>query len=90
MLAASTFDPIALASQLADLPGFALFLVVAIIVATGFYRQWWVFGWLFKERTAERDAARAEVKALQSAVSKLTTRLARERPQRSSDPPHDA
>lgn len=89
VLAAAPFDPVELASQLAELPGLALAIVIALVVAVGFYRQWWVFGWLFKERTAERDAARAEVKQLQLAVSKLTTRLARERPQRSSDHPVD-
>jgi uncharacterized membrane protein YciS (DUF1049 family) len=75
-----------LGAQLADLGGFALLIVFAIVVAVGFLRRWWVFGWLFDERTAERDAARAEVKQLQLAVSKLTARLSRERPLRSGDP----
>ena len=44
-------------------------------------------GWLFRERTAERDSARVENAQLRATVSKLTARLVRERPQRSSDPP---
>lgn len=75
-----------LGRQLADTGGFALLILFAIVVAVGFLRRWWVFGWLFDERTAERDAARAEVKQLQLAVSKLTARLSRERPLRSGDP----
>ncbi len=73
--------------QLADLGGFALLLLFSLVMAVGFVRRWWVFGWLFDERTAERDAARAEVKQLQLAVSKLTARLSRERPHRSGDTP---
>ena len=72
--------------QLADLGGFALLLLFSLVMGVGFVRRWWVFGWLFDERTAERDAARAEVKQLQLAVSKLTARLSRERPRRSGDP----
>ena len=47
--------------QLADLGGFALLLLFSLVMGVGFVRRWWVFGWLFDERTAERDAARAEV-----------------------------
>lgn len=43
-------------------------------------------GWLFNERTAERDAARVELAQMRATLSKMTSRLARERPTRSTDP----
>ncbi len=80
-------DPIAIGSQLAELPAVALLIILVVVIAVGAFRKWWVFGWLFEERTRERDEARAEVAQLRLAVSKLTTRLSRERPQRSTDEP---
>lgn len=87
-LAEASFDPVAVARTLADLPGLTLAILIALVVAVGFYRGWWVFGWLAREWKAERDSARVENAQLRATVSRLTARLARERPQRSSDP-HD-
>jgi uncharacterized membrane protein YciS (DUF1049 family) len=83
---AAPIDPITIGSTLADLGGFALFLILAVVAGVGFFRKWFVFGWLFEERTRERDDARAEVKQLQLVVSKLSARLSRERPHRAGDP----
>lgn len=54
-----------LASTLADLGGFALFLLVILVASIGLWKQWWVPGWLWK---SERDARKtAETQALRNA-----------------------
>lgn len=74
-----------LGQQLSDLGGFGLFLLTVVAVAAGLLRKWWVPGWLFAERTAERDALQAEVKQLTKTVGQLTLQLSRERRHRASD-----
>jgi len=71
-------DP-ALGSQLADLGGFALFLLVIVIAAVGLYRQWWVPGWVY--RRLEERLDKAETAALRNAeaIEKLTRAVNRER-----------
>jgi hypothetical protein len=59
-------DP-ALGSQLADLGGFALFLLTVVTVAVGLHRQWWVPGWIY--RAVEQRADKAEVQAMRNAES---------------------
>lgn len=78
-------DPV-LGSQLADLGGFALFLLLVVVIGVGLLRKWWVPGWLFAERTVERDAAILELKQASKTIGQLTLQLSRERKRRSSDP----
>lgn len=52
-----------LGSQLADIGGFALFLLTVAIAGIGLFRRWWVPGWMFDRevearRTAETQATR--------------------------------
>lgn len=82
-------DP-ALGKQLADLGGFALFLLVVIVAAVGLYRQWWVPGWVWKQ---ERDARTvAETQALRNAeaIEKLARAVSRDRARNRAEPPDDA
>ena len=70
-------DP-ALGQQLADLGGFALFLLVVVTAAVGLFRQWWVPGWVYR---AERDARlTAETQATRNAeaLQKLARAVSRE------------
>lgn len=69
---------IALGRAAADLGGFALFLVLLIVIGVGLWRRWWVPGWLYLEKASD-------VKDLTKAVERLTTELARERRRRSTD-----
>ena len=81
-------DP-ALGKQLADLGGFALFMLLAASIAVGLWRRWWVPGWIASEWKAERDSARAESAADRKTVAALTLQLARERRRRASDTSDD-
>lgn len=83
-----------LGKQLADLGGFALFLLVVIVAAVGLYRQWWVPGWVYRQ---ERDGRQtAETQALRSAeaIEKLARAVNRERgrqiPSPRSEPSDDS
>jgi Tfp pilus assembly protein PilE len=59
-------DP-ALGSQLADLGGFALFLLTVVTAVVGLHRQWVVPGWVYRQERAAR--MRAETQALRNAES---------------------
>lgn len=78
-------DP-ALGRTLADIGGMALFLLHISVDGVGLLRKWWVPGWLYAERTAERDAAQLELKQATKTIGQLTLQLSRERKRRSSDP----
>jgi hypothetical protein len=78
-----------LGQQLADLGGFALFLLTVVAGATGLFRGWIVPGWVYK---AERDARKtAEIQALRNAqaLEKLRRELARDPHRRRPDGPPD-
>jgi uncharacterized membrane protein YciS (DUF1049 family) len=78
-------DP-ALGSQLADLGGFALFLLLVVVIGVGLIRRWWVPGWVYQQ---ERDArAVAETQALRNAESleKLARIVERERARKQPAP----
>jgi hypothetical protein len=77
-------DP-ALGSQLADLGGFALFLLLVVTIAVGLWRGWWVPGFIAREWKGERDQARTELAEARKTVNTLTVELARERRRRASD-----
>ena len=77
-------DP-ALGKQLADLGGFALFLLHIAIDGLGLLRQWWVPGWLYRALEAEVVDLRKENRELRKTVTLLTGQLASERKRRSSD-----
>lgn len=82
-------DP-ALGKQLADLGGFALFLLTIVVAAVGLYRQWWVPGWVYRQ---ERDARIvADTQALRNAesIEKLTRAVNRDRARHRADPTDDA
>ena len=79
-------DP-ALGSQLADLGGFALFLLLLVVIGVGLFRRWWVPGWIASDWKDERDKARDELEATRKTVTTLTVELARERRRRASDAP---
>lgn len=67
-----------LASQVADLGGFGLAVLIVLVAAIGLWKQWWVPGWLWK---AERDARiQAEIQAIRNAeaLEKLAKAVTRE------------
>lgn len=75
-----------LAQSLADIGGFALFILTVLVVVVGLYRQWWVPGWLYNQ---EREARKtAETQALRNAetLEKLARAASRE-PRRAPRPP---
>jgi cytoskeletal protein RodZ len=49
-------DP-AIGGQLADLGGFALFLLLLVVIAVGLFRQWWVPGYMYRQERADREKA---------------------------------
>jgi len=78
-------DP-AFAKDLADLGGFALFLLVVTVAAVGFHKRWIVPGWIYQQ---ERDARQlAETQALRNAeaLDKLARAVTRDerKPRRTS------
>lgn len=77
-------DP-AIGGQLADLGGFALFLLLLVVIGVGLYRQWWVPGWLWRGLVAENLEQKGELKAARQTVQTLTAQLARERERRATD-----
>lgn len=77
-------DP-SIGKALADLGGFALFLLTVVTGVVGLHRQWWVPGFFYRDVIAERDAARAELKEARATNDRLTVQLARERRGRGTD-----
>ena len=71
-------DP-SLGKTLADLGGFALFLLHLVVDAVGLYRQWWVPGWAHEDQDEQ-------IAELQKTVARLTTELRNERRRRRGDP----
>jgi hypothetical protein len=63
-----------LAQQLSDLGGFALFLLVVTIAGVGFYRGWFVPGWIYRQEREARQ--KAELSATRNA--ELLEQLARD------------
>ena len=71
-------DP-SIGAQLADLGGFALFLLVIVIAAVGLYRQWWVPGWVYRAERESRQTAETQATRNAEAIEKLTRAVTRER-----------
>lgn len=71
-------DFVSLGKALSDLGGFALFLVTVAVAVVGLHRQWWVPGWIWRERSDD-------VKELNRTVARLTEELRRERQRRRGD-----
>jgi hypothetical protein len=65
-------DP-ALGQALADIGGFALFLLTVVTAGIGLFRRWWVPGWVLDREVEARKIA--ETQALRNAES--LERLAR-------------
>lgn len=55
-------DLIALAKSLSDLGGWAVVLVIGVVILVGGARRWWVFGWIFDrlEKRAETSDTQTE------------------------------
>lgn len=70
-------DP-ALGQQLADLGGFALFLLTVVIAAVGLFRQWWVPGWVFLAEREARLTAETQATRNAEALQKLARAVSRE------------
>lgn len=49
-----------LGSALADLGGFALFLLVVAIAAVGLHRRWIVPGWVYQQEREAREKAETQ------------------------------
>ena len=76
-----------LAAQLADLGGFALFLLVLSIAAVGLWRQWWVPGWLYRQEVESRKTAETQALRNAEALEKLARSVARDPRLRRPDGP---
>ena len=74
-------DP-ALGKQLADLGGFALFLLTVTIAGVGLYRQWWVPGWVYRQERQSRITAEIQAVRNGEALEKLARAVTGERPVR--------
>jgi hypothetical protein len=74
--------------QLADLGGFALFLLTVVTAVVGLHRQWLVPGWVYRQE--REDRVRAETQAIRNAESleKLARAVSREPVQRRSPAAH--
>ena len=71
-------DP-AVGSQLADLGGFALFLLLLVVIGIGLYRQFWVPGWVYRQALDRLDKAETAAIRNAEAIEKLTRAVNRER-----------
>ena len=67
-----------LAKALADLGGFALFLLAVVIAAVGLYRQWWVPGWLYRSSERAREVAETQAIRNAEALEKLARAVTRD------------
>lgn len=76
-------DFIAIGKSIADLGGWAAFLALATLILVGGYRQWWVFGWVWKR--SEERADKSDTQAARNAESLETTSKAFEVMSRSYD-----
>jgi len=70
------------AQSLADLGGFALFLLFVIVAAVGLYRQWWVPGWVYRQERQSRITAEIQAVRNGEALEKLARVVTGERPVR--------
>lgn len=70
-----------LGQQLADLGGFALFLLVVIVAAVGLFRKWWVPGWVYQglldDWKVMRDQGDRNAKALEAMADRERERQRR-------------
>lgn len=67
-----------LGKQLADLGGFALFLLAVIAAGVGLFRQWWVPGWIYRAERESRAKAETQAERNADALEKLARAVSRE------------
>lgn len=68
-----------LGKQLADLGGFALFLLVVVVAGVGLFKQWVVMGWTYRQERDARIASENREEKTVEAIEKLTRAVTRER-----------
>ena len=59
------------AKQLADAGGWAAFLVLCGMLGVGFYRGWFVPGWVYREKAALVDKLTGDLERNTEALTKL-------------------
>lgn len=60
-----------LGKALADLGGFALFLLVVVVAAVGLYKRWFVPGWIYEQEREARLQAEADLRANNSTLAEI-------------------
>lgn len=68
----------ALGQALADIGGFALFLLTVVVAAVGFHRQWIVPGWVYRQEREARTTAEVQATRNAEALQKLARAVSRE------------
>jgi hypothetical protein len=74
-------DP-ALGQALADIGGFALFLLTVVTAGIGLFRRWWVPGWLFDREVEARKIAETQATRNAEALERLAKVVGGERDER--------
>ena len=72
---------------LADLGGFALFLLTVSIAGVGLYRQWWVPGWVYRQERQSRITAEIQAVRNGEALEKLARAVTRDERKPRRPPP---
>ena len=77
-----------LARTLADLGGFALFLLLIVVIGVGLFREWWVPGYLYQRERHARELAETQAERNAKSIAELAKWVSSER-RRVSVPPRD-
>lgn len=67
-----------LGRALADIGGFALFLLTVVVAAVGLARQWWVPGWMYRQEREARTIAEVQATRNAEALHKLARAVSRD------------